>query len=86
MEEKEKGLITIIVAGSEQKVEKNEELTYERIVTFAFPDFPEHPERNYSVSFERGHGEKPEGFLNPGGTSVKAKEGMKFYVDHTGES
>ena len=76
--------VTIIVNGTPFEEEKDE-ITYNEVVTLAFPDFPQHPERTYSVTYQRGHGNKPEGILSPGET-VKVKEGMIFYVKHTGQS
>lgn len=83
-DEKERKKVTIIVNGTPHEEEKNE-ITYNEVVTLAFPDFPQHPERTYSVTYERGQGEKPEGILSPGGT-VKVKDGMIFKVKHTGQS
>ncbi|MBA3665826.1 MAG: multiubiquitin domain-containing protein [Bacteroidetes bacterium] len=83
-EEKDRKKVTIIVNGTPHEEEKNE-ITYNEVVTLAFPDFPQHPERTYSVTYERGQGEKPEGILSPGG-SVKVKDGMIFKVKHTGQS
>jgi len=80
----EKKKVTIVVNATPHQVEK-EEMTYNEIVTLAFPDFPQHPERNYSVTYENGRGNKPSGILSPGG-SVKVKEGMTFNVKHTGQS
>lgn len=82
---KEKKEVTIIVNGGEPHVVEKDEITYDEVVTIAFPDFPQHPERTYSVTFERGHGDKPTGILSPGGT-VKVKDGMTFKVKHTGQS
>ena len=76
--------ITIIINATPFEVEKGE-MTYEEIVALAFPDFPHHPERNYSVKYANGHNHKPEGILSPGGT-VKVKDGMVFKVKFTGES
>lgn len=76
--------VSIFVNGSEEKVVK-EEMTYEEIVVIAFEDFSQHPERNYSVKYTRGHGNKPEGILSPGG-KVKVKNGMEFTVTPTGQS
>lgn len=76
--------ISIFVNGSAEQVEK-EEMTYEQIVTLAFPDFPQHPERNYSVKYVRGHGNKPEGILSPG-SKIKVKDEMEFTVTPTGQS
>lgn len=81
---KEKKEVTIIVNGKPHEVEKDA-ITYNEVVTLAFPDFPQHPERTYSVTYERGHGHKPTGILSPEGT-VKVKEGMIFKVKHTGQS
>lgn len=84
MSEKQKKEVTIIVNGEPHEVEKNE-ITYDYVVSLAFPDFPQHPERTYSVTYERGHGNKPTGILSPGGT-VNVKDGMRFKVKHTGQS
>lgn len=82
--DKGKKVITIFVNSSPEQVEK-EEVAYEVIVTLGFPDFPQHPERNYSVKYTRGHGHKPEGILSPGG-KVKVKDEMEFTVTPTGQS
>lgn len=82
--DKDKKDVTIIINGSAEEVEK-EEMPYEEIVTLAFPDFPQHPERNYSVKYTKGHGNKPEGILSLGG-KVKVKDGMEFTVTPTGQS
>ena len=84
MEEHVKKKVTIIVNGTPHQEEKDE-LSYNEVVTLAFPDFPQHPERTYSVTYKNGHGNKPEGILPPG-ESVKVKDGMIFYVKHTGQS
>jgi hypothetical protein len=77
--------ISIYVNGIPEEVEKKDEITYKEVVTFAFPDFPQHPERTYSVKYKHGHGEKPEGILSPGG-SVKVQKEMRFDVTPTGQS
>ena len=76
--------MTIIINGTAEEVEKDD-ITYNEVVTFAFPDFPQHPERTYSVKYQRGQGNKPEGVLTPG-DSVKVKDKMIFNVWFTGES
>lgn len=81
---KEKKEVTIIVNAEPHEVEKDD-MAYNEVVTLAFSDFPQHPERTYSVTYERGQGNKPSGILSPGG-SVKVKEGMSFKVKHTGQS
>jgi hypothetical protein len=77
--------VTIVVDGTPHEVPKKERITYAEVVTLAYPDFPQHPEITYSVTYIRGHGDKPEGILAPGG-SVKVKEGMAFSVNRTGQS
>jgi len=84
MNDKEKKEVTIIVNGEPFEVEKDE-ATYNEVVIMGFPDFLQHPERTYSVTYERGIGNKPEGILSVGGV-VKVKNEMRFYVKHTGES
>lgn len=83
-EDKDK-TVTVVVDGTPHQVPKKENITYAEVVTLAYPDYPSHPEITYSVTYERGDGDKPEGILPPGG-SVKAKEGMSFRVNRTGQS
>lgn len=80
----EKKIVNIVVNGTPHEVEKDE-ISYNEVVTLGFPDFPQHPERIYSVTYQRGHGDKPEGILSPG-AMVKVKDGMTFKIKHTGES
>ena len=78
--------VTIYVESTPHEWPRNDDITYAQVVAFEFPDFAQHPEINYSVTFERGQGNKPEGVLLPGGTPVKVKEGMIFHVSDTGQS
>jgi hypothetical protein len=75
--------VTIYVEATPHQWPKGE-ITYAEVVALEDPDYPQHPERVYSVTYERGHGEK-KGVLSPGG-SVKVKDGMVFFVKDTGES
>ncbi len=77
-------LVKILVNSTEFQVEK-ERISYDEVVTLAFPDYPQHPERTYSVTYTRGHGNKPEGILTPK-SDVQVKDGMEFKVKHTGQS
>jgi hypothetical protein len=83
MAEHPKKLVKIIVEAVEHEWPK-EEITYAEVVTLEDPEYPQHPERVYSVTYERAHGDK-QGMLTPGG-SVKVKDGMNFHVKDTGES
>ena len=80
----EKKQVTIIVEGTPHPWPK-EEITYAEVVTLEVPDYASHPEITYTVTYKRGHGNKPEGVLTPGG-SVKVKDGMIFNVSETGQS
>jgi hypothetical protein len=82
--ENEKKLVTIVVEGTPHQWPK-EEISYAEVVTLEVPDYPQHPEITYSVTYKKGHGNKPEGILAPG-ASVKVKEGMVFNVSETGQS
>lgn len=84
MTEQVKKKVTIVINGTPHSVEKDD-ISYAEVVTLAFPDYPQHPERIYAVTYERGQGNKPAGILSPG-QSVKVKDGMIFYVKYTGQS
>jgi len=77
--------VTIIVEGTAHQWPKNDSITYAQVVTLEVPDYAQHPEITYAVSYKRGQGEKPEGVLVPG-SSVKVKDGMIFNVSETGQS
>ena len=83
-EKGKKKVVTIIIDGTPYEVEKDD-MTYVELVTLPDPEYPQHPETTYSVTYKRGQGNKPEGTLSPGG-SVKIKEGMVFNVSRTGQS
>lgn len=83
MSENLKKLVTIIVEATSHEWPKDE-ITYAEVITLEDPTFPQHPERVYSVTYERAQGNKS-GVLSPGG-SVKVKNEMMFCVKDTGES
>ena len=76
--------ITIIVNGTQKQVPKKDTLTFEEVIALA-DGLPTGPQVEYTVTYRRGHGEKPEGSLVAGGT-VKAKDGMIFNVTATDRS
>jgi len=76
--------VTIIVEGTPHEWSKDE-ITYAEVVTLEVPEYAQHPEITYSVTYKKGHGNSPSGVLSPGG-SVKVKEGMVFNVSPTGQS
>lgn len=73
---------TIIVNGRE-KVVTEKEMSFAEIVALA--NLPAGPNIVYTVTFKRGHGNKPEGTLVDGET-IKIKEGMIFNVTATDKS
>jgi hypothetical protein len=76
--------ITILVNTRAVTVEKRE-LSYDEVVALAFPQAPTGANVLITVTYRRGHGDKPDGSLLAGQT-VKAKEGMKFIVSATDKS
>ena len=76
--------VTIVVEGTPHPWPKDD-ITYAQVVTLEVPDYEQHPEITYSVTYKRGHGEKPEGILSPG-ASVRVKDDMIFNVSPTGQS
>lgn len=76
--------VTIIVEGTPYEWPKSE-ITYAEVATLFDPNYPQHPEITYSITYKKGVGHKPEGILSPG-ASVKVKERMEFHVSSTGQS
>lgn len=76
--------ITIIVNGR-QKVVSARELSFAEIISLAFDPPPTGEFIVFTVTYRRGHGNKPEGTLVEGET-VKIKEGMIFNVTATDKS
>lgn len=77
-------LVTIIVEATPHEVPKGN-ISYEEVVKLEVPTYTPESQTTYSVIFERGVGNKPEGTLSPG-ASTKVKEGMVFHVSETGQS
>lgn len=76
--------VTIVVNGTQKTVAKDD-LTFDEVVKLAFETPPYGANTLFSVTYRRGHGNKPEGILAPG-ESVKVKEGMIFDVTATDKS
>jgi len=74
---------TIIVNGEEHQV-RSDVVTYQEVVTIAFP-IPPSPDARYTVSF-RGAKEPHEGSLAPSQSVIVRKEGTIFNVKATGKS
>jgi hypothetical protein len=76
--------VTIIVNGTAKQVPKKDSLTFQEVVALA-DGLPTGPNIEYTVTYRRGHGDKPEGSLVQG-KDVKVKEGMIFNVTATDRS
>lgn len=81
--EKRKQVI-IIVEGTPHEW-SGKTISYEQVVKLEVPDYTPNSGITYSVTYERGPQNKPEGILPPG-ASVKVKDGMIFNVSETGQS
>lgn len=82
--DRKKKLVTIIVNGREKTVEKDD-MSFDEIVDLAFNPKPIGENVLFTITYRRGHGNKPEGTLIQG-QSVKVKEGMIFNVTATDKS
>lgn len=76
--------ITIIV-NAREKIVHERELSFPQIVALAFETPPSEPNVTLTITYRRGHGNKPEGTLTAGAT-VKIKKGMVFNVTATDKS
>jgi hypothetical protein len=76
--------VTIVVEGTPHEWPKGE-ISYDEVITLEVPNYSPASGISYAVKYTRGHGEKPEGILAPGG-SVKVKDGMVLSVSETGQS
>lgn len=76
--------VTIIVNGRKKVITKSE-LSFAEVVALAFDKPPTGENILFTITYRRGHGNKPEGTLVEGQT-VKVKEGMVFNVTATDKS
>jgi hypothetical protein len=74
-----------IIVNTREKVVTEKELTFAQVVALAFDPVPSGPNVVITVTFRRGHGNKPEGTLVQNET-IKVKEGMIFNVTSTDKS
>jgi hypothetical protein len=75
---------TVVINGRELEVDKKE-LSFAEIVELAFGTTPSGDNIIFTITYKRGHGDKPDGTLVEG-DSVKVKEGMIFNVTRTDKS
>ena len=77
--------ITIIVNGRKKTVGIREELTFDELVALAFDNPPTGEFIEFTITYRRGVGNKPEGTLVEG-EIVRVKDGMIFNVTATDKS
>ncbi len=77
-------LYNIIVNGEEKEFE-GKNISYIEVVALAFGNASNNDRTIYTVTYARGHGNKPEGSM-VAGDSVRVKEGMVFNVVRTDKS
>lgn len=73
-----------IIINAQPFTVQGDEITYQQIFDLA-NDGSWNADTSLTITYSRGHGNKPEGTLAKGG-SVKLKKGMIFDVDPTGKS
>lgn len=76
--------VTIVVNGTQKTVQKDD-ISFTEIVHLAFENPPYGDKTLFTITYRRGHGNKPEGILAEG-ESVKVKDGMIFDVTATDKS
>jgi hypothetical protein len=76
--------VTIVVNGRQKTVQK-EDNSIAEVVHLAFENPPYGENTLFTITYRRGHGNKPEGILAEG-ESVKVKDGMIFDVTATDKS
>ncbi len=74
---------TIIINGRSVEVAQKE-LTFDEVV--ALSGLATGPDITFTITYRRGHGDKPEGSMVENGDPVKVKDGMIFNVDPTTRS
>ncbi len=76
--------ILIYVRGRKYEV-KGEKVSYDEIVSLAYPDGKRGPDYEYDVTWKDGPGDRSEGILKEGET-IQVIEDMRFDVKFTDKS
>lgn len=74
-----------IIINGETITFTKDEISFEEVVKYAFPDRAGDPDANFTVTYDKGHGNSPDGMMVSGDT-VKVKKSMEFYVTDAGVS
>ncbi len=76
--------VTIVVNGKQKQVTKGK-ISYDQVVALAFEPPPTGDNILITITYRRGHANKPQGSLTPG-ESVEVVDGMIFDVTATDKS
>lgn len=82
MPEPDKKKTDAIVVNGRRREWNEDRISFEQVVALAYPNPPKGSNIEYTISYRRAHGNKPEGTLKAG-ESVKVKDGMIFDVTAT---
>ena len=74
-----------IYVNGEVKIVEKEKITYEEAIVLAFGQYIESDTINYTVTYFKGHSDKPTGYLLKG-QSVMVKKEMRINVTRTNRS
>lgn len=75
-----------IVVNTREKTVSQEEITFAEIIALAYDNPPTGPNVFFTVTYRRGHGNKPEGTMVETDKPLKLKDGMIFNVSATDKS
>jgi hypothetical protein len=76
--------VTVVVNGRTVELDHKEELTFDEVVEVS--GLPTGPDITFTITYRRGHGNKPEGSMVEGGDPVRVNDGMVFSVSSTNRS
>jgi hypothetical protein len=77
--------VTEIVVNGQKKAFEGKDISYRQVVELGFDNPWGNPNVIYTVTYTRGHDDKPQGTLVDG-QSAKVKKGMVFNVTRTDKS
>ena len=75
-----------IIVNTRQKTVSQEELTFAEIIALAYETPPTGAAVMFTVTYRRGHGNKPEGTMVEADAPLKLKEGMIINISATDKS
>lgn len=83
---KDKHTKIVIIVNGREKPWTEREITFEQVVVLAFGSYDPNPNKVYTVTYDRGPHENPEGSMVKGGKPVFVKNKMIFNATATDKS